>query len=421
MKLKFNKEGLTGEQLEAVNKFESQVTIDADATKAEISATVAQAIKDSGFNKEQFETLGKSLDVDNPEGILNAFKGLEGRFNDFVAQGQAKQAGEKSFNDNLMDLVTENMDAIKAASRTSGKTEIGAMKAPGDMTIAGNFPGSTAWTTDVRNNLIETPQNRVWLRDIILNGTTDGRTITFPKENGGEGQVEPWTNPAADKAQLDFDLTSVTNFVKWIAGYVIIDREMLDDYAFMNSWIRAKMLLSLKKAENAFILNGTSDTNPVDGLLDVAAAYSATPGLADNPVNRIIDAAWGQIVTNTEDDYQPTHAILHPRDAVRIGLNQASGSGEYDLPAGSVGFANGRLNVGGLDVVRTTIQAQNDFLVMDRNAAMFITKMAPELSVFVDATLAKRNKIMLRIEERATLAIFNDDAIVKGNLNTPTT
>lgn len=421
MKLKFNKDGLSSEQLEAVEKLEKQVSIDENSAKSVISGVVAEAIKEAGINKEQLDAAYKALDNDNPESVHAAIKGITERFNEFVSQGQAKATERKSFNDNLMDLVENNMDAIKAASKISGKTEIGAMKAVGDMTIANNFPGSTAWTTDVRNNLIEIPQNRVWLRDIILNGTTDGRTITFPKENGGEGQVEPWTNPANDKAQLDFDLTSVTNFVKWIAGYVIIDREMLDDYSFMNSWIRAKMLLSLKKAENAFILNGTGDTNPVDGLLDVATAYAATPGLADNPVNRILDAAWGQIVTNTEDDYNPTHAILHPRDAVRIGLNQASGSGEYDLPQGSVGFANGRLNIGGLDVARTTIMDQNDFLVLDRNAAMFITKMAPELSVFVDATLAKKNKIMLRIEERATLAIFNDDAIVTGTLNTPTT
>jgi hypothetical protein len=36
--------------------------------------------------------------------------------------------------------------------------------------------------------------------------------------------------------------------------------------------------------------------------------------------------------------------------------------------------------------------------------------------MFEDATLAKRNKIMFRVEERATLAIFNNSAIVKGTL-----
>ena len=50
-------------------------------------------------------------------------------------------------------------------------------------------------------------------------------------------------------------------------------------------------------------------------------------------------------------------------------------------------------------------------------ATMFIKRMQPELRLFDgDAQLARKNKVMFRIEERATLAIFNNAAIVKGAL-----
>ena len=42
--------------------------------------------------------------------------------------------------------------------------------------------------------------------------------------------------------------------------------------------------------------------------------------------------------------------------------------------------------------------------------------MNPEIRMFEDATLAKQNKVMFRIEERVAQVIFNADAIVKGAL-----
>src|SRR5690606_8222928 len=176
---------------------------------------------------------------------------------------------------------------------------------------------------------------------------------------------------------------------------------------------------SLKLAENKFVLNGAvGGTNPVDGLLTVATPYSGT---FTNPVDRLISAAYGQIVQDTKQFYRGTNSILTPLDSVNIGLNKAEGSGEYDLPAGSVSFANGRLSVGGLVNVESTEMALNNFLTFDRNAILFLRRLQPELKVIdTGFTLASENKVMIRIEERVTMAIFNDDAIVKGLL-TPVT
>lgn len=328
---------------------------------------------------------------------------------------KSKTTQEKSFNEYLAETIEANADQIKGFKKGNAEQRF-EMKAVGDMNIPANFPGSTPWTQDVRNDLIVTPYNRVWLGDILPNGSSTGSSVIYPKENGGEGAAAPWTDRTADKAQIDFDLTSTTAYFKWIAGFVIVDREMLDDITWLTSYLQNKMLISLKTAENDFILNGTTDTNPVQGLLDVATAYSGTE---TNRVNQIIDAGWGQIVEDTNQFYAPTHTIMTPRDSVKIGLNQAAGSGEYDLPAGSVAFVNGKLTVGGLEVVPTTQIGTGNFLTFDSRATMFIKRMQPELRMFEDATLAKKNRIMFRIEERATLATFNNSAIVSGTFADP--
>jgi hypothetical protein len=77
-------------------------------------------------------------------------------------------------------------------------------------------------------------------------------------------------------------------------------------------------------------------------------------------------------------------------------------------------FSNGRLSVSGLETVGTTSITKNNFIAFDRNATMFLRRMNPEIRLFEDSTLAKVNKVMFRIEERVSLAVFNGNAIVKG-------
>jgi len=316
----------------------------------------------------------------------------------------------KTFNQILGETIRENAEAIKSF-RKGGEDVVLELKTVGDMSLSANFPGNLPFNQDVRNALIQNPYDRVWLSDLLPQGSTTKGSVIYPKENGGEGGVTTWVS--GDKSQMDYDLTSQSAFVKWLAGYVIVDREMLDDIEWITSYLQSKMLISLKVAENNLILNGTSDSNPVQGLLDVATTYDGTYTAA---VDKIVDAAYGQIPEDTFEFYQGNTAILNVRDGVKIGLNKATGSGEYDLPAGTVAFANGKLSVAGLNMATTTQLGASNFLVFDKTATLLINRLAPELRMFEDAALAKQNKVMFRIEERITLAIFNNAAVVKGTL-----
>jgi hypothetical protein len=409
-------ETLTAPLMETLNEMKAALVADMEnkasdiviqkLTEVNTAINELKAIK-PGATADEVKAIKDDLDAQmRAIGILSAkVKG----------QKHVEQVEVKSFNQILAETIAENADAIKGFKPGSDEKRF-EMKAVGDMSVAANFQAATAlaMTQDVRNNIIiEKPYNRVWLADLLPSGVSGGSQVLYPKENGGEGGAAVWTDKTADKAQMDFDITGYNAYFKWIAGIVIIEREMLDDIPFLQSYLQNKMLISLKIAENDFILNGTSDTNPVQGLLDVATAYDGTYTKA---IERIMDAQWGQLVESTFDFYNPTNTILTPRDAVKVGLNTATGSGEYDLPNGSVGYANGNLQIGGIDVTRTTQVGTGNFLTFDRNALMYITRMQPELRMFEDAALAKKNKIMFRVEKRATLAVFNNAAVIKGTL-----
>ena len=404
MDLKQELEGLKLDltaNFETKSKLDIQNAIDAFEVKAKAQETKSKESFDSEIKalKDDFQAKSK-LQQDHLDALDIRLK---------QAKGDQKLE-TKTFNQILGEAIKENAEAIQ--SHKQGDNLKIELKAVGDMSIAANFPGSTPWNQDVRMDLVPKPYDRVWLSDLMPQGSTTKGSVVYPKQNGGEGGAAVWGG-TGNKAQMDFDLTSQSAFVKWIAGFVVVDREMLDDIEFMTSYIQSQMLISLKVAENDFILNGTTDANPVQGLLDVATAYDGTFTAA---VDKLVDAAYGQIPEDTFEFYQGNTAILNVRDGVKIGLNKATGSGEYDLPPGTVYFQNGRLQVAGLDIATTTQLGANNFLTFDKTATLLINRLAPELRMFEDSALAKQNKVMFRIEERITLAIFNNNAVVKGTL-----
>lgn len=386
--------------------------------KAEATAVIEEKMVEVDKRIDEVKKLAEGVTPEElnaiKEDLKITIKSVDRLSIGFKNSGKAPKPEVKTFNDVLSETIEKNAEEIRNFKKGSPELKMD-MKTVGDMSISVNFPTGGTFNQDIRNNLIELPYNRVWLGDVLPQGTSNGSSILYPKENGGEGGAALWTDKTQDKPQMDFDLTGQAAYFKWIAGIVIIERDMLDDIPFLNSYLRNKMLISLKIAENDFILNGSSDTNPVTGMLTAATAYD---GSYTADVDRIIDAAWGQLVEDTFDFYNPTNVILTPRDSVSIGLNKALGSGEYDLPNGSVAFARGMLELAGLQPVRTTEIGTGNFLAFDKAATMFIKRLQPELRMFEDAALAKKNKIMFRVEERATLAIFNNAALVKGTLST---
>lgn len=336
---------------------------------------------------------------------------------------------EKSFNDILAETIERNADKIRNFRPKSEelrfdllpdetKDKNGEVKTVGDMSITNNFSGATTLYQDVRGPLIDSPYNRVYVADLLPQANSTGTQVAYPKEtgpaSGTEGGAAVWTDYTANKAQIDWDFTTQTNAFTWIAGWAVIQRDMLDDIPWMTSYLQNRLLVSLKTAETDFILNGSG---AIPGLQDLASPYNGTLTV---PVDRILDAAIGQIPDATSEFYMGNLVITRIRDLVtKIALNKASGSGEYDLPAGAVVLnPDGTVRIGNLRVVGTTAMAWDTFYALDTRATTWITRIRPELRMFEDATLAKKNQIMFRIEERATLIVFNNAAIVKGVLQT---
>jgi HK97 family phage major capsid protein len=345
--------------------------------------------------------------------------GLQKNFDEFAAKYKSKSAGPsqaKSFRKGLHDALAENHKELKSLSGSDSK--IIQLK---DMGFE-DFNGYDIFTRDVQSRVIPTKEEAFHMRQILGSGATSGDTVYYPKATGKTGSgPDAWDYDKAvvanTVAKSDFEMTfdNVTAPVKWIAGILRIPKQMLDDLAWMQSYLATQAPIELLKAEDAQLLNGSGVGLNLLGLNTNATLYVPSD-VAYKGIERIIDAAYGQMATNDQDT--PTDVLLSPRDIVSIILNKASTSGEFNLPNGVVGVVNGILQIAGLNVQKTNKITAGNFLVGDfARGANLVTRMAPQLRAFEqDRDNVQKNMITFRIEERIALPIFYDEAFVKGTL-----
>ena len=350
---------------------------------------------------------GKELSVKEIKALQDQFDELDIKLQEVQKQPKAPQTFKSLIGEGLQEKADEFKKLAGNKSKLDTSIDI---KAVGDMNFANFGTGAyEAATTEVRAGLYQGPFSPLWLRNVLPNASTDKATIQYLRENDGEGAAALWTdaNTPTDKPQVDFDFTLVTETVDWIAGITRIHRGQLDDVAWLRGFLSQQLVFGkrgLFVAENALII----------AALDAAStAYAGTAGVP--LVEKLYEAAFGQLKDNY---FQPTTILVNNWDAVKeVMLNKASGSGEYDLPPGSVLVVDGQLTLGGVPVIGVPNIPSGSFYVLDRNQTQFVSRMSPEVRFFEeDRDNVIKNLITVRAEERAAALVFDSDAVIKGTV-----
>lgn len=325
----------------------------------------------------------------------------------------SKKQEFKSFGESLADSLKEGHEGLLKALRDNGQ---------GQIEIKGfdypNFVGSEPYLTDYRTNIYGLKDDPFHWRQIIPLGSTSKQIIEYPKEVEDNGAPAPWADVAPRSSKPDFTpgLTVASNKIEWIAGIIKeIPLSMLEDLPWLTSFLNRRALRALMKAEDNQILNGNGSSPQLDGLLKNASLYNggSTYTLF---LEQLVDAAERQIADNEND---ANHIVMSNADKVGIILNKASGSGEYNLPGGVIGYVNGQLQFAGINLHSTRQFNAGQALVGDFRETEFIIRSAPVLKWFdQNKDDAEKNQLMLRIEERGALAIYDEKALVKIGFGT---
>ena len=314
----------------------------------------------------------------------------------------------KGFNATLAEAIDKNADSIAKLGRGEQKRSgfILDTKAVGNMTEAVNLTGDLQ--RQYAPQVYALPSRKVHIRSLLPVGTISTGLFTFPQETGGEGAPGVQTQ-GSSKDQLDFDITMTDAPAQYIAGYVRISRQMLDDVPAMTSFLQARLLEKYLVAEDAQLLQGSGIAPSLTGILSVA---SAATGGATVDVEQLVQA----IAQIDAANYTANGILINPTDWANI-VNTKNTNAAYSLPASTVVTTDGNLSIAGIPVFKSTAITADTFLVGDWAMGAQIMQNQGISVQFseMDSDNFQKNLITVRVEARIAFPIYYAGAFVKGD------
>jgi HK97 family phage major capsid protein len=258
------------------------------------------------------------------------------------------------------------------------------------------------------------PKQRLFIRDLIATGRTTSPAIFWVQQTGftnaaavvAENTAKPYSN-----ISFDTKITPVTT----IAHMFKASKQILDDFAQLQSTVDAEMRYGLKYVEEQEILFGDGTGAHLDGIVPQASTFSAAFAPAD--MTQIDELRLAMLQAQLARLPASGH-VLHFTDWAKIELTKDS-LGRYIIgnPLGVVGPT-----LWGLPVVSTEIAAfQGKFLTgaFQTGAQIFDREDANVVISTENADDFEKNMISIRCEERLALAVKRPEAFIFGTFTVP--
>lgn len=259
------------------------------------------------------------------------------------------------------------------------------------------------------------PKQRLFIRDMIAPGRTKAPAIFWVQQTGftnaaavvPEGTQKPYSN-----IKYATQITPVTT----LAHLFKASKQILDDFAQLQSTVDAEMRYGLKYVEEQEILFGDGTGAHLHGIVPQATAFEAA--FSVEAQNGIDDLRLAMLQAQLARFPTSGH-VLHFIDWAKIELTKDA-LGRYIL-ANPLGLTGPTL--WGLPVVATETAAfKGKFLTGAFNAAaqLFDREDANVVISTENADDFEKNMISIRCEERLALAVKRPEAFIYGDFTVAT-
>lgn len=262
---------------------------------------------------------------------------------------------------------------------------------------------------DRQIGVVDMPKQRLFVRDLITPGRTTQPSIFWVQQTG-------YTNNAAATAENTKKPESAITFttklspVATIAHIFKASKQILDDFAQLQSTVDAELRYGLKYAEEREILFGDGTGVHILGIVPQASAYA--PAFEPDARTPIDDLRLGMLQTQLAR-LPATGFVLHFTDWARIELTKDAN--ERYVIANPFNLAGPAL--WGLPVVATEApEFEGEFLTgaFQMGAQLFDREEANVVISTENVDDFEKNMVTIRCEERAALAVKRPEAFVTG-------
>lgn len=253
------------------------------------------------------------------------------------------------------------------------------------------------------------PEQRLFLRDLIAPGRTDTPAVEYVRESGFNNAAAA-TAEGAKKPQSDISTQDVTTTTKVIAHVVKVTRQALSDVSQLRSHIDNRLLYGLRLAEEQQMLFGDGAGDNLLGIVPQATAFSAAFAVAKETA---IDKIRLALLQAELAEYPSTGVVMHPTDWARIETTKDD-VGRYVIGNPQGAISKSLWNV---PVVATPRMTVDKFLAGAFSlGAQVFDQWAASIAVGFENDDFTRNKVTILAEERLALAVYRPEAFVFGDL-----
>lgn len=391
-------------ELAAEIKSEHQKAVDAVKAIAEDALGKAKAGED----------LSKSVKEQTDEALIK-MNGLTEQVAE-MEQKLARASGsdpeeQKSFGQQFIE--DEGVKAWLENSPSKGKADVRFKATITSATT--NADGSAGAGVPVTRlpGVLELPQRRLTVRDLLTQGRMDGNSLEYVRETGftnnAAGVAEGGLKPSSD---IKFDLVQTS--AKVIAHWMKASRQILDDFGQLRSIIDQRLIYGLAYYEENQLLNGDGTGQNLHGILPQATAFAVPAGTVTPTPMTAIDTLRIAMLQAALAEYPATGHVLNPIDWAGIELTKDS-EGRYIIgnPQGTA-----QPTMWGLPVVATQAMTAGSFLTgAFKLGAQIFDRWDARVEVGYVNDDFIRNLVTILAEERLALAVYRPEAFVTGSIN----
>ena len=392
------------EQTKSAAEMAAELKAAVDKTLDGVKA-IAEEAKEKAAKGEELSQANK----EKADELMTSLNAMRERLDDVeqkAARDGQKEEGEKSFGERFVE--DDRVKSFLSNEPTSGKIDMRYKATINSATT--NAAGSAGAGVKVTRlpGILELPQRRMTVRDLLSQGRMDGSTLEYVRETGFTNNAAPVAELAAKpESDLKFDLVNTS--AKVIAHWMKASRQILSDFSQLRSVIDQRLMYGLAYVEEAQLLNGDGTGQNLNGIVPQASAFAAPITIASATE---IDNLRLAMLQAELAEFPSTGVVMNPKDWARVALEKAT-TGRYIIgnPQGTIAPT-----IWGLPVVTTQAMEDDKFLTgAFRLGAQVFDRWDARVEVgYVNDDFTK-NLVTILAEERLALAVYRPEAFVYGD------